>query len=188
MSFLRKLFSSDQTPASTPGAGGAYQALPTVRSDRRELSPAVRQWLASEIAILVTAPAPTLQQIVQLAERSVQTGDLASLERALRDIDGLDSKASAAALTGLVRGAVARADRERQMDMGIKKAVWLYSGAPCMPNPKHPSEEDLRRDAAHRNANGATYSLAKGMLVDGRWAWPGCESGCKCVSRPVLPI
>ena len=187
MSFFRKIFSSGKADG-THAAVGVPSALPTVQSDHQALSPTLREWLASEITGLVTVPASAVQQIVQRAELSVQTGDLASLEHALRDIDGLESKATVAALTGLVRGAVARADRERQMDMGIKKAVWLYSGAPCMPNPKHPSEEDLRRDAAHRNANGATYSLAKGMLVDGRWAWPGCESGCKCVSRPVLPI
>ena len=162
--------------------------MPTVQSDRRELSPALRQGLASAIAGAVNLPAPAMQQIVELAERSVQTGDLASLARALRDIDGLDSNATVAAVTNLVRGTMARAGRERQLDLAIEKAVWLYSGAPCMQNPGHPTEEDRRRDAAHRKANGATYSLAKGLLVDGQRTWPGCEPGCRCSSRPVLPI
>jgi hypothetical protein len=76
---------------------------------------------------------------------------------------------------------------ERRGSLGITHAIWMYPNAPCMINPSHPTEADIRQDSAHRAANGKRYEIAKGLLIDGKWTWPGVEFGCKCVSRSVLP-
>jgi hypothetical protein len=78
-------------------------------------------------------------------------------------------------------------DRDRQKSLGIKYAIWMYSGAPCQVNPKKPSAKDIRQDAAHRAADGKPFEVAKGMLLNGRLTMPGREEGCKCSSRPIIP-
>lgn len=54
-------------------------------------------------------------------------------------------------------------------------------------NPKKPSAEDIRQDAAHKAADGKRYEVVKGMLMDGRLTMPGRDEGCKCISRSVIP-
>jgi hypothetical protein len=77
-------------------------------------------------------------------------------------------------------------DRERQSALGITHAIWLYANAPCMKDPFHPTAADVKRDAAHREANGKKYRIDKGLLVDGKRTWPGKEEECKCISRSVI--
>ena len=78
-------------------------------------------------------------------------------------------------------------NREQQLSIGIRYAIWIYSGAPCWLNPKNPSAKDIRQDAAHKAAGGKRYEVAKGMLLNGRYKWPGQDEGCKCVSRSIIP-
>ena len=78
-------------------------------------------------------------------------------------------------------------NQERQDSLGITHAIWMYANAPCMINPRHPTAAGVRQDSAHRAADGKRYEIAKGLLVDGKWTWPGVELGCKCASRSVLP-
>ena len=65
----------------------------------------------------------------------------------------------------------------------------MYANAPCMKDPwcDCPTAADIRQDSAHRAANGKKYEIAKGLFVDGKWARPGVEEGCKCSARSVLP-
>ncbi len=79
-------------------------------------------------------------------------------------------------------------ERERQAALGITYAVWMYAHAPCMKNPRHPTDEEIQQNAAHKAADRKTYDLSKGLLVNGKWTWPGVEDGCKCFSRSILPV
>ena len=83
--------------------------------------------------------------------------------------------------------ATALINRNQQVSIGIKYAIWVYSGAPCQVNPKKPSAKDIRQDAAHKAADGKRYEVAKGMLLNGELTMPGQEEGCKCISRPIIP-
>jgi hypothetical protein len=81
-----------------------------------------------------------------------------------------------------------QSNRERQTSLGITHAIWICSnGGPCMRDPSHPTAADVQQDSAHRAANGTKYEIAKGLLVDGKWTWPGFEEWCSCMSRSVLP-
>lgn len=71
--------------------------------------------------------------------------------------------------------------------VGIKYAIWMYSGAPCHTNRKNSSAKDIRQDTAHRAANGKRYEVAEGMLLNGRLTLPGREEGRKCASRSIIP-
>jgi hypothetical protein len=78
-------------------------------------------------------------------------------------------------------------NQDQQLSLGIKYATWVYGGAPCNLNPENPSAKDIRRDAAHRAADGKRYEVARGMALNGRLTMPGWEDGCKCVSRSIIP-
>jgi hypothetical protein len=85
------------------------------------------------------------------------------------------------------REAHVKARREQQASIGITHAIWLYSNAPCMKDPHHPTAEDIQQDAAHRAANGQRYEISNGLFVDGKWTWPWVEEGCRCATRSVIP-
>jgi hypothetical protein len=106
----------------------------------------------------------------------------------LSKIEGMPKERAADITRSLHNKAKAQIDRERKTSLGITHAKWLYANAPCMKDPRHPTDADIRRDAAHKAANGKIYDPSKGLLVDGKWTWPGVEDGCKCVSRIVLPF
>jgi uncharacterized protein with gpF-like domain len=82
--------------------------------------------------------------------------------------------------------ATALMNRERQESLGIKYALWLYSGAPCEISWNKPTGQENLQDAAHKAANGKQFDVSKGMFLDGKWTWPGVEPGCRCVSKPVV--
>jgi uncharacterized protein with gpF-like domain len=124
------------------------------------------------------------------AVRSVTKGrDLGLLARAIIElnIDGM-TKSRAAQISGSLNNkASAVITRERQESLGISQATWLYSGAPCAVDPKDPTPQETRRDAAHKAANGKTYDVSKGMYLNKKWTWPGVEDGCKCMSKSFIP-
>jgi hypothetical protein len=76
--------------------------------------------------------------------------------------------------------------RRRQLAAGLTRAKWLYSGTPCMPHRSGAADADLRRDAAHKAANGTVYELEKGLYLDGKLTFPGSEPWCKCMALPAV--
>ena len=105
-------------------------------------------------------------------------GDLHTLFRVLMTIDGMSEHRAADISRSLNNKATALIEAERYQKIGIKYAVWMYSGAPC---------GCPEQDTAHKAANGKTYLVNKGMLLNGRWTWPGREEDCKCCSKPMFP-
>jgi hypothetical protein len=85
------------------------------------------------------------------------------------------------------QSAMWRDKKRRWAAIGVKHAIWLYSGAPCQIDPKHPSPEDIRQDAAHRAADGVRFEATQGLLVEGKWIYPGQLAGCRCAARAVIP-
>lgn len=79
----------------------------------------------------------------------------------------------------LVHRANALIERDRQIAGGIIEAKWSYSGSPC--------DGTAAQDAEHSAANGKTYRVKRGMLLDGVWTLPGMEAGCMCFSGPIVP-
>jgi len=75
---------------------------------------------------------------------------------------------------------------EHEIALGISKATWRYSGAPCLWD-RDPTEQQLMIDMAHRAASGTTFDLKEGLLILGKPSWPGREWGCKCAHRPIIP-
>ena len=71
--------------------------------------------------------------------------------------------------------ATATVCKTRQMELGIKKAIWVHSSAGRNPRPEHVA------------FNGKEYDVAKGAYLEGVWTWPGREINFRCVSRSIIP-
>lgn len=161
----------------------------TVKFDPSTVSESVKASLRRDIESLDGLGSEHVRGVYDVALRSILAGrDLHLLVTALTTIEGVPRKRAAEIARFLHNRASAQINRERQASLGITHAIWLYPNAPCMKDPRHPTEGGIRQDAAHRAAAGQRYEISKGLFVDGKWTWPGVEEGCRCSSRSVLPF
>jgi hypothetical protein len=109
------------------------------------------------------------------------------LGRIVPKIDGVTQDGAAHITLSLYFKAREQINRDRQTSLGITHAIWICSKLPCMKDPRHPTAAEVQQDSAHRSANGKKYEIAKGLLLDGKWTWPGYEEECSCMSKSVLP-
>lgn len=114
-------------------------------------------------------------------------GNMFLLSNTIQDTCGINKQKAGQICRYLHSNANAAIMRVRQEEIGCTEAVWLYS-APCAVDAREPTSKEKRMNAAHKNANGKRYKIEKGMFLNGKWTWPGCEEGCKCVSRTIVPL
>lgn len=164
--------------------------ISTVKFDASRITEAVKADLRKNIMALEDIDRNFFDHVYDAALRSISAGrDLSIIYNSLRQMN-IDSmtKARAADIALLLNNkATAIMERERLNSLGIRKALWGYSGAPCETNPKAPIGEESRQNAAHKAADGKPFDVSKGMFLDGKWTWPGFEPGCKCYMRPAVP-
>lgn len=164
--------------------------LSTVRFDPERVTDAVKTDLAMNIKNIKEFDQSNFGQIYDAALQSISRGrDLATLYNAIMGLNLPDmTKQKASQISTILNdNATALMNQNQQISLGIKYAIWMYSGAPCHLDPRKPSARDVRQDAAHRAADGKRYEVAKGMLLNGRRTIPGREAGCKCASRSIIP-
>jgi hypothetical protein len=166
------------------------EAMPTIKFDPSVVTMSVKADLRRNVELLAEVEKKHVKQIYELALRSiVGRRDFHSFCTKMMDmhIEGMTRSKAAEIGRALANKAGAVINRERQASLGITHAIWMYPNAPCMKDPRRPSATDVQQDSAHRLANGKRYEISKGLLVNGKWTWPGVEEGCKCTSRSVLP-
>ncbi len=163
----------------------AKHALPTVRFEASRVTETVKADLLASINEFEDLPVGEEEAIYEVALNSITRGrDLGMLAKALTEL-GVQKARAAYIASFLHNRATSLMQGERALASGLTEAKWTYSGAPCVTtNP--PIEEELRRDALHKAANGKSYPIASGMLMDGRRVFPGREPGCKCIGSPIV--
>ena len=161
--------------------------IPTVKFDASKITPAIEIELKAAIRETNEIPEAEHIRIFDAVLAGVKRGgDLYVIAKALETMPGNLSKAKVGEICrNLNNRAMAKVTTQRQTDLGITHAKWLYSGAPCVAN-FPPSESDLARDAAHKAANGQEYEVSKGIFMNGLWRRPREEPGCKCVANSVI--
>lgn len=192
MFWLRRVLQPFTKPKEVKNSGSgsvrhAWQAM-AVEFDPSIVSKSVKANLRRNIEFLDDLEKKHVKQVYKAALRSVLAGgDMATLCTALMKIEGMTQGRAVEITRSLHNKATEQINRERTLSLGITHAVWMYAHAPCVVDPRHPTEAELRQDAAHRAADGKRYDLSKGLLLDGKWTWPGVDDGCKCSSRSVMP-
>ena len=196
MSIISKLLSAirgggkPKPAVATVRAVEPAYAVPTVKFDPKRVTEAVKADLKNNIKKIKEFDESHFDQIYDAALRSISRGrDLATLFNAIMELHlpGMTKRRASEISLSLNNKATALIHRNRQASIGVKYAIWVYSGAPCQMNPKKPSAKDIRQDAAHKAADGKRYEVGKGMLLNGRLTIPGRDEGCKCTSQPIIP-
>lgn len=192
MSLIIRLLKRFAKPTKQKSESAFRQALKdagwAVEFDPLAVTESVKADLRSNIRLIDDLDIRHFEPVYKAAVRSVTAGrDLRVLFLALMDIEGMTKGRAGQIALSLNNKATSLINRERQASLGITHAVWMYANAPCMVKPIAPTGSDIQQDAAHCAANGKRYEISKGLLVNGKWTWPGVEEGCKCSSRVVLP-
>lgn len=142
----------------------------------REANDALQATVGENVGLIRSIASEHLAGVQGAVMRSVQTGrDIGALTDELHERYALTRKRAAFIARDQNSKATATVVRVRQEGLGITEAIWMHSHAS-----KHPR-------ASHVAADGKRYEIAKGMLLDGVWTWPGREPNCGCVSRSVIP-
>lgn len=138
-------------------------------------------------AILQTEdiPVESAECVHEVALRSAVNGDLYALAEALKSL-GIESQRATELCKWLASRGKSLITRDTQIELGIKEAIWVYSGAPCTGKP--PDDTSKIQDESHRLANGHKFNVAAGFSLNGKNTWPGYEQYCKCSSKPVIPF
>lgn len=146
-----------------------------------QITPAMRDALNSSVEanveLIKSIPDQYFLDLQGSVMRAYSTGrDLETLTKEIREIYPVTKKRAEFIARDQTNKATSVASRTRQLELGIEEAIWMHSGAG-----KHPRPE-------HVKANGERFNLKTGMLIDGKYIFPGEEPNCRCTSRPVLPF
>ncbi len=153
--------------------------IPTVSFDANKVTTSVKADIAANVKAVPEIGEAYFTEMFDAAVLSVSLGrDLHLFAKALSDVIGIGPRRAGDIAIAINNKATSLIQAEEQKRLGIKYAVWRYSGAIC---------GTPVQDAAHKAANGTVYPVEKGLLVDGRWTRPGGEDGCRCVSRSKIP-
>lgn len=151
-------------------------------SVRFRMTPAAQDILqstiAANVALIKSIPEQYLTQVEGMVMRSVQTGrDLAQLTDDIQGQFGVTRRRAALIARDQNNKATSAINRERQLEVGITKGIWMHSHGGKEPRPKHVA------------AHGTEFDVRQGLPVGdkGDWVMPGEEINCKCVWKPVIP-
>jgi hypothetical protein len=163
--------------------------IPTVNFDPSRVTKTVKEVIREAVESIPEFDKTNRDVVYEVALQSVSVGrDLKILFDAIirENIEGMSKRRASDISLFVNNRATSVMERERLLSVGIGFATWRSSRAPCMSNVKKPSSTDLRQDAAHKNADGHRFQVAKGMFIDGKWTWPSYEHGCKCILLPIV--
>ena len=191
MSWLQRLLGTDRpTPSPQPASsqGKPRPKMPTVAFDSASASKSVRENVRKHIERLPEVGKKDRARIYDAAMLCILAGgDMKVLCDVLRSVEDMPTSRVVPLATWIERRAMAQITDERQRATGIKQAVWMHAGC-CQKDWSDPTPEDASQERAHAEANGKTYSVGKGLLLNDKWTLPGNEEACKCVSRSVVPF
>lgn len=188
--FRRTLRPNAELPdvKSSPTPAQKRPMMPTVNFDPSLVTKKVKADLRQNIEQLEDIPKKHVRGIYDAALGMIEAGGNAPLlYNALLRLDGMSTGRAGEITRTLASKAKALTEQESRARRGITHAIWMYANAPCMVNPRHPTDADRKQDAAHQAANGRRFEVGKGLLIDGEWTLPGRGKGCKCVSRSEIP-
>lgn len=132
--------------------------------------------IAENVALIKSIPQQYFTRIESLVMQSVtRGGDLAELKKQLKNQFGVTDRRARLIATDQNRKASSSLAVVRQQSLGIKKGIWLHTGAGQHPRPDHVA------------ANGREFDIRKGCLISGKYILPGQEINCGCTWRPIMP-
>ena len=144
------------------------------------MTPAMRDALTASlnenVSLIKSIPSQYLQQVEGVISRAYASGqNLKQMTDRLRKLYPKTADRAVIIARDQTNKANAVVVKARQLELGIKDAIWIHSHGGKVPRPDHLA------------ANGRQYKIAEGCLISGQMIQPGELINCRCVSRPVLP-
>jgi uncharacterized protein with gpF-like domain len=136
--------------------------------------------IGQQVGLIRNLSQQHLNEIEGLVMRSVQVGrDLGTLSKQLEHRYGMTKRRAALIARDQSNKASATMNRARQIDLGIKEAIWQHSHAGKEPRKEHMTWSRERK----------RYNIAQGMWsdVDGEYVWPGTAINCRCIGLSIVP-
>jgi hypothetical protein len=128
--------------------------IPTIKFDVSRVTETVKADIKKNVMLLEEVDRNNFDQIYDAALRSISAGRDLSLLSSVLMKNGVTKQRAAEIVIFLNNRATALMNRERSVSLGIKRAVWIYSGAPC-DNPRSPTDQQKRQNEAHRLQTGS---------------------------------
>lgn len=177
LGWLRRLF--------RPEGHEQSNNLLAIEFDRSLVTSSVEKVVRETIVSIDEFPPHCHKAVYHAAIVSISRGrDLHAFnERLLKiDLNRLDKHRIAELARFISNRATVAMQRERQLALGLTHCKWLYSHAICA----YGKDWSPIMDRQHKEADGKVYEISKGLLIDGRYTWPGWDEGCKCVDRAIV--
>lgn len=137
-----------------------------------------RAIVAENVNLIKSIAQESLTQVEGIVMRSIENGnDLGTLTDALHHQFGVSERRAAMIARDQTAKATNSLSRQRLMDYGITKGVWM-----------HTSAGKTYRET-HVEMDGTEYDIAEGCFDEnvGRKIQPAELVNCRCVCRPVIP-
>lgn len=132
------------------------------------------------VALIRSIPQQYLSQVEGIVMRSVQTGrDLEQLTADLQRQFGVTRRRATLIARDQNNKATASIHRVRQLELGIKEAIWMHSGGGKEPRPLHVK---AGKDQVRFNLETGWFDPHERQFI-----LPGQLINCRCVAKPVIP-
>lgn len=153
-------------------AGFTVAFKPTAKSIE-----AFRAVVAENVSLIKSIPRKAHEQVEQKVWNAVRQGsDLHKLSTDLAKTYKVTTDRAALIARDQNAKGKATIERVRQMELGIRRAIWMHSHAGKEPRPTHVAMNEKQ------------YDLAVGMWDsdEGEYVHPGQLINCQCTNRPVI--
>lgn len=141
--------------------------------DMRE---AYQATIGENVGLIRSIPQQYLTQVETMTMQSVTSGrDLGTLTDRIEHQYGVTRRRAALIARDQNNKATSDMTAARQRSIGAKEGIWRHSHGGKTKRPDHVK------------ADGEKFDLSKGLLIKGKYTFPGKEINCKCGWEMVLP-
>ena len=133
--------------------------------------------IAENVSLIKSIPSQYATEVNGIVMRAYTRGrDLSQMSDELRSRYGVTKRRAALISRDQSAKATSAMHTNRQIEMGITKAIWQHSSAAKVPR------------VDHVKAHGKEYDVAKGCYIGGEYIFPGQLINCGCTSKSILPF
>jgi len=137
----------------------------------------IQSKIAENVGLIRSIPNQYLEDVQGVVMRCVERGnDLKTLTEILQYRYGVASRRAKNIAKDQANKATVAFNRQRQIDVGITKGMWIHSGL----------GKDKRQSHVKAGRNKLVFDLEKGAYIDGEYILPGELINCHCTWRAVL--
>lgn len=131
----------------------------------------IQSKINENVGLIKSLPQEYLQKAQGTVMRCIERGsDLKTLSEELEHRYGIEKRRAVNIAKDQAKKATSTFNRQRQLDVGIKKAIWVHSGM----------GKEVRLSHVKAGREKLVFDLEKGALIDGEHIFPSEKVNCRC--------